>query len=73
MKVSPLLFKISQQPLQILRLTENSNIQVLQLFSNVWIDLQSIREINRDDNNFTMVLFLCEYMYKHIGSEGGRK
>ena len=77
---------ISLQPLQILRLTENSNVQVLQPFSNVWINLQSIREINRDDNNFTMILFLCEYMYmhaqawdhvmctyKHIGSGGGRK
>ena len=41
------------------QLTEDTNVQVLQLFSNVRIDIHSIRKVNRDDN-FTLIFFLCE-------------
>ena len=40
-------------------LTKNSNVEVLQVFSYLWVDLKTIREVNWNDPNFTTVLLLC--------------
>ena len=42
-------------------LTKNSNVEVLQFFSYLWVDLETIRKFNWNDNdaNFTTILLLC--------------
>ena len=40
-------------------LTKNSNVEVLQVFSYLWVDVRTIREVNRNDPNFATVLLLC--------------
>ena len=50
-------------------LTKNSNVKVLQVFSYLWVDLKTTREVNWNDLNFTTVLLLCGG--KEAGEEGG--
>ena len=40
-------------------LTKNSNVEVLQFFSYLWVDLETIRKVNWNDANFTTILLLC--------------
>ena len=40
-------------------LTKNSNVKVLKFFSYLWVDLETIREVNWNDANFTTILLLC--------------
>ena len=40
-------------------LTKNSNVKILQFFSYLWVDLETIREVNWNDVNFTTILLLC--------------
>jgi len=40
-------------------LTKNSNVEVLQFFSYLRVDLKTTREVNRNNPNFTTVLLLC--------------
>jgi len=40
-------------------LTKNSNVKVLQFFSYLCVDLETIREVNWNDVNFTTILLLC--------------
>ena len=39
--------------------TKNSNVKVLQFFSYLCVDLETIREVNWNDVNFTTILLLC--------------
>ena len=40
-------------------LTKNSNIEVLQFFSYLLVDLETIGKVNWNDSNFTTILLLC--------------
>ena len=40
-------------------LTKNSNVEVLQFFSYLWVDLETIRKVNWNDANSTTILLLC--------------
>ena len=40
------------------QLTQNPNVEVLQLLSNLWVDLLTFREINCNHADFTAILLL---------------
>ena len=49
-------------------LTKNSDVEVLQFFSYLCVDLETIREVNWNDANFTTILLLCRGGNMYVGA-----
>ena len=49
-------------------LTKNSNVEVLQFIRYLWVDLETIREVNWNDANFTTILLLCGGGNMYVGA-----